>query len=177
MNTYNEFNEGNNAAKKMLFFLIPAILPLLLIFFIYANNPESQFLHSVLFYTKSLPAIISSNSPTLSKVMDAYVKTAPFMAFVIFLRTHSGLKMKNSNTASHTLLIYLLFSILYAVIIYVFLFTDTELTESVKLLKLMSTNELYLTFFYISLYSGIYVFSYLYLWFCIGTYKLYRERW
>lgn len=177
MNTYNEFNEGNKAAKKMLFFLLPAILPFLLILFIYINNPKSPLLHVVLCYTKNFPAIMSSNSPLLSKVMDTYVKTAPLMAFIMFLRTHGGLKLKNNNTPHQTLLIYVLFSILYAILIYVFLFKNTELTESSKLLKLMSKHDIYLTFFYISLYAGIYVFSYLYMWFCIGTYKFYRERW
>lgn len=160
----------------MLFFLLPITLPFLLTLFIYINNPESQFLRAVLYYTKNFPAITSANNPLLSKVMDVYLKTAPFMAFVIFLKTHRYLKLKSNNTEHKTLLIYLLFSILYAVMIYVFLFTETELTESAKLLKLMSKNDISLTFFYISLYAGIYVFSYLYMWFCIGTYKFYRER-
>ncbi|EDC8062304.1 colicin immunity protein, partial [Salmonella enterica subsp. enterica serovar Bareilly] len=42
--------------------------------------------------------------------------------------------------------------------------------------RLMSENDLFLLFFYISLYAGIYIFSYLYLWFCVGTFRAFKER-
>ncbi|MBJ2640121.1 colicin immunity protein Cui, partial [Salmonella enterica subsp. enterica serovar Typhimurium] len=53
--------------------------------------------------------------------------------------------------------------------------TDTELTLSSKTFVLMSKNDLFLSFFYITLYIGIYIFTYLYFWFLIGTYKLFTR--
>ncbi|EBW8699047.1 colicin immunity protein, partial [Salmonella enterica subsp. diarizonae serovar 16:z10:e,n,x,z15] len=72
--------------------------------------------------------------------------------------------------------LFLLFTIIEIIIAYVFLFTNTELTTSSKLFRLMSENDLFLLFFYISLYAGIYIFSYLYLWFCVGTFRAFKER-
>ncbi|ENA2179267.1 colicin immunity protein Cui, partial [Escherichia coli] len=60
--------------------------------------------------------------------------------------------------------------------IYAFLFADTELTSSAKMLKLMSVNIILLSFFYISLHSIIFIFSYLYFWFCIGSYRSFKEK-
>ncbi|WP_283571339.1 colicin immunity protein Cui [Escherichia coli] len=59
---------------------------------------------------------------------------------------------------------------------YAFLFADTELTSSAKMLKLMSVNIILLSFFYISLHSIIFTFSYLYFWFCIGSYRSFKEK-
>ncbi|HFO4632344.1 TPA: colicin immunity protein Cui, partial [Escherichia coli] len=55
-------------------------------------------------------------------------------------------------------------------------FADTELTSSAKMLKLMSVNIILLSFFYINLYSIIFIFSYLYFWFCIGSYRSFKEK-
>lgn len=176
MNKHNEFHEGNRIAKKMFCFLLVALLPFLLIVAIYVINPTSGILNDVALKTIELPAIYSAKSPLLSKVMDVYVKTSPFVAFALFLLTYKKLRLKENKSAYEIIVVHVLFTIFYALFVYVFLFTDTELTTSAKLLKVMSTNDFYLTFFYVSLYAGIYVFSYLYMWFCIGTYRVFKER-
>lgn len=176
MNKRNEFYEGNIIAKKMFCVLLTALLPFLLIFAIYVINPTSVILNDVALRTIELPAIYSSKSPLLSKVMDLYVKTSPFVSFAFFLLTYKKLRLKENKSLYEILVVYVLFTIFYALFIYVFLLTNTELTTSAKLLKLMSTNDFYLTFFYVSLYAGVYIFSYIYLWFCIGAYRALKER-
>jgi hypothetical protein len=176
MSKYNELNEGNRIAKKMFAFLVAALLPFLCIVAIYVINPASGILNDVALKTIELPAIYSSKSPLLSKVMDVYVKTAPFVAFALFIFTYKTLRLKGNNPVYKVLALHVFFTIFYMLFVYVFLFTNTELTTSSKLLKLMSKNEISLTFFYVSLYAGVYVFSYLYMWFCIGTYRALKER-
>lgn len=176
MKAYNEVDEGNKVAKKMFCFLLIALLPFLLIIIAYVINPTSAILNDVALRTIELPAISSLKNPLLSKVMDVYVKTSPFVAFSLFLLTYKKLRLKENKSVYEILALHMLFTIFYVLFIYVFLFTNTELTTSVKLLKIMSTNDFYLIFFYVSLYSGIYVFSYLYMWFCTGTYRVFKER-
>lgn len=160
----------------MLCFLLISLIPLLMIFSVYLNNPNSSFLNSISVVTRNLPAIISANNPILSKSMDTYTKTAPLLALFIFFRTCKTLKLKNSKSQWEAFGILIAFTAFYTIMIYLFLFTDTELTTSGKLLNLLSTNDLFLCFFYVSLYCGIYIFSYLYFWFIIGTYNLFKER-
>lgn len=177
MKIYNEIDEGNKIAKKMLYFLLFAILPFLGIFFLYINDPEAPILNAIAASTSNLPAVLSFNNPLLSKVMDVYTKTSPLFAFVLFMVSYKNLSLKKESSACKALVILVLFTVFYAILIYSFLFTNTELTKSAKLLKLMSINDFYLAFFYVSLYSGIYIFSYLYMWFCIGTFRVVKERW
>lgn len=177
MSENNEFDEGNKAARKMLYCLLFALLPFLLIVLIYIQHQTSGIFNDIAFKTIELPAIHSSKSPVLSRVMDLYVKTSPALAFIAFLITRKHLRLKKGKSFSQAITVHVLFTFLYALLIYVFLFTNTELTTSAKLLAFMSKNDFYLTFFYVSLYSGIYIFSYLYMWFCIGTYRLFKERW
>ncbi|EKF0883672.1 colicin immunity protein [Salmonella enterica subsp. enterica] len=176
MKTHNEIDEGNKIAKKMFYFLLISILPMLLIIATYIYNPTSGMLKYIELKASDLPSIYSLKNSILSKTLSTYVKTAPFVAFILFLTSHKNLRLKKDSSVHKALTIQVLFSIFYAILIYTFLLTNTELTKSAKLLKLMSTNDFYLSFFYISLYSGIYVFSYLYMWFFIGTYRILKER-
>lgn len=177
MKTHNEIDEGNKIAKKMFYFLFIAILPIFLIIAMYIYNPTSNILKYVELRASDLPAIYSLKNPILSKTLSVYVKTAPFVAFILFLISHKNLRLKKDSSAPKALITQILFSIFYATLIYTFLLTNTELTKSARLLKLMSINDFYLSFFYISLYAGIYVFSYLYMWFFIGTCRILKERW
>lgn len=176
MKTYNEIDEGNKIAKKMFYILLIAILPILLIIAMYLYNPTSNILNYIELRGSNLPAIYSVKNLLLSKALSFYVKTSPFTATFLFLNTYKNLRLKRDKPAWHLLRINVLFTLFYAILIYLFLCTDTELTNSAKLLKLMSANNIFLSFFYISLYSIIFMFTYLYLWFCIGTYRAFKER-
>lgn len=161
----------------MFCFLLAALLPFLLIIVIYVINPTSDILNDIALKTIEFPAIYSSKSPLLSKVMDVYVKTSPFVAIFLFLNTYKSLRLKREKSEWYLLRVSFLFTFFYAILIYLFLCTDTELTSSAKMLKLMSVNDFFLSFFYISLYSIVFMFTYLYLWFCIGTFRAFKERW
>ncbi|WP_391529973.1 colicin immunity protein Cui [Enterobacter cloacae] len=58
-----------------------------------------------------------------------------------------------------------------------FLFCNIELTTSGRLLRIMSSNIILLSIFYMTLYSGIYILLYMLFWFSIGVFKILKERW
>ncbi|EIO6641959.1 colicin immunity protein Cui, partial [Escherichia coli] len=92
-----------------------------------------------------LPAIYSQNTPVFSKTLSLYVKTAPFTAILLFLNTCKNLRLKNDKSPWQLLKINIFFTFFYAILIYAFLFADTELTSSAKMLKLMSVNIILLS--------------------------------
>lgn len=176
MDIRNEVDNGAQVAKVMFLVLFVALLPFFFIIGVYVQDPTSIMLNNVASITRHLPAIYSFKSPLLSKVMDVYVKTSPFVAFVLFLITHKKLRLKKDKSKWYLLRIYLLFSLFYMILMYSFLLTNKELTHSARLIKFMSTNDIFLSFFYISLYCVIFLFTYLYLWFFIGTFRAFKER-
>jgi len=179
MNAYNEIEEANKSALKMFYVLLFALVPLLFIVIIYLVDPQSNVLKAISYNTRSLPAIMSSNSPLLSKSMDVYVKTSPFFALFACCLTFKWIKLKSDKadkSAWQLLMLFVLFTLFYASLIYSFLFKNKELITSAKLLKLMSTNDITLSFFYVTLYAGIYMFSCLYLWIGIGICRAIKER-
>lgn len=84
MKVSEKFEEGNRAAKKMLYTLFVLIVPILIFSGLYIKNPSSHFFYAIYDSTKNLPAILSQNNLLLSKSMDIYTKTAPLMAFLFF---------------------------------------------------------------------------------------------
>ncbi|WP_391529974.1 colicin immunity protein Cui [Enterobacter cloacae] len=73
------------------------MLPFLWIFFTYVNNPESTTLNVIAASTSDLPAVSSANNPLLSKVMDAYTKTAPLFAFILFISSIKGMHIRSDK--------------------------------------------------------------------------------
>ncbi|OON37139.1 hypothetical protein BTJ39_20675 [Izhakiella australiensis] len=69
--------------------------------------------------------------------------------------------IKNNKSTYFIIRLFLLYSILCLVIVYTFLFCNHELTTSGRLLRFISKNDYFLTFFYIGLYAG-FIFLYLY---------------
>ncbi|EEQ2361588.1 colicin immunity protein Cui [Escherichia coli] len=176
INKHHQTDKGNKIATKMFYFLIISLIPMFSIIIIYIHNPTSNILNYIALRANDLPAIYSQNTPVFSKTLSLYVKTAPFTAILLFLNTCKNLRLKNDKSPWQLLKINILFTFFYAILIYAFLFTDTELTSSAKMLKLMSVNIILLSFFYISLHSIIFIFSYLYFWFCIGSYRSFKEK-
>ena len=177
MKTYNNTDEGNKVAKKMLYFLLFAILPFLWIFFTYINNPESTTLNVIASSTSNLPAVLSANNPLLSKVMDVYTKTAPLFAFILFLSSVKGMHIRSDKKTTVLLTNLILYCVFCLIFTYVFLFCNIELTTSGRLLRIMSSNVVTLSIFYITLYSGIYILLSMLFWFSIGVCKILKERW
>lgn len=160
----------------MLCSMLILLIPLLMLFSIYLSNANSPFLNAISVISSNLPAITSADNDILSKVMDTYLKTSPLFALLFFFLSYKELRLKGGISKLKAVILLTSFTFFYTILICSFLLSNIELTTSKKLLKLASKNDFLLCFFYMSLYCGIYVFSYLYLWFGIGTYKLFKER-
>nr|ULG19923.1 hypothetical protein 49p1_00223 [Yersinia frederiksenii] len=102
----------------MLYILVIAIIPLLVILCLYLNNPESPTLNAIATGTSGLPAVLSTKNPLLSKVMDVYCKTAPLFAFILFLISRNNLKLKNEKDFFYALRTLFLFTAFYIIFIY-----------------------------------------------------------
>ncbi|HHP3384538.1 TPA: colicin immunity protein Cui [Salmonella enterica subsp. enterica serovar Muenchen] len=156
--------------------LLLGITPILILFYCYLKNPDTYFFHTILTYTDSFPEITSSKNPTISKIISLYIKTAPFIAFISFLKIYKDVSIRKDNSTVKLLTSLILYIIFYTTTIFLFLFHNHELTTSGKLLRIMSQNDYFLLFFFISLYASIYILSFMLLWFLVGSYKVIKER-
>lgn len=175
MQSYNLI-EANETGKRMLYFLVIGIIPLLMIFIFHVTSPESLVLNAIANSTSNLPVIFSAKSLLLSKVMAAYTKTAPLLAIIFFLSSFRMMDIRKDRTTIVLVKSLILYYILYFIFIYVSLFRNHEITTSGRLLRFISQNDYLLTLFYGTLYSGIYIFTVLLFWFSIGVYKALKER-
>lgn len=173
----HERDAKNRKANHLLsLFLIIGVMPLLCIFVLYYQNPDYSLLNKIAISTENLPGITSSYNPVMTKVMDVYCKTAPFLALILFFLTFKARTLiKNFNR--HALIRSCLLSpFFYAATIYLFLFRSLELTTAGRPIRFMSTNDLTLLLFYIILYSVIFFITYGTLFTPVIAFKLLKER-
>ncbi|EBU8550910.1 colicin immunity protein [Salmonella enterica] len=170
----NDKKESEKKISTMLcYYLLLCLLPFIMIIGTYIHNPSSDTLNNAAMAIGNIPGFHSLKNPILSKLLNAYVHTAPLTAMILFIFTHKEMKLKNNTSTFNALKALFSFTLFNFIIIYCFLFKHTELTNSGRILKAMSLNDFSLSFFYISLYLIIFIFSYFYLWACIGTYRVF----
>lgn len=173
----HERDANNRKANHLLYlFLIIGVMPLLCIFVLYYKNPDYSLLNKIAISTENLPGITSSYNSVMTKVMDVYCKTAPFLALILFSLTFK-IRTLIKNFNRHVLIrACLLTPFFYAATIYLFLFRSLELTTAGRPVRFMSTNDLTLLLFYISLYSVILLITYGTLFTPVIAFKLLKER-
>lgn len=162
--------------KNMIIILIITIMPLVVAFVVYLNNPDSPLLKSVSVATSSFPVQLSSNNPLLSSVMSAWCKTAPFWGVVLFLVSFKHIQIKGGQSAGTMLKGLAQFSLLYFPITYMLLFYSTEFSESGKLLRLMSQNDFSLAFLFMTIYTLCYIYTAYYLLFLAAVCKTLNQN-
>lgn len=176
MHIKDNIQKVDETTKKVLYVLMIAIIPLLVILILYLSNHDSAFLKVISDRTERFPAVLSARNLLMSKVMDVYCKTAPLCALITFLSFRRIPYLKKSSSFIGKVKGFFLLNILFFIIYYVLFFCNHELTTSGKLLKLMSFNDYLLTFFYIILYAIFFFFFFFYLWVVIDIKRCYRER-
>lgn len=154
----HEIRKENNNNKLFFILSLIAITPLAMIFIIYNNNPNSTILHYIVNSSTNLPAITSAKNPLMSRAMSDYCKTAPLFSFVFFLFFMKKLTPP-SIEKTKAIKVSICSSIFFLVSNFTFLCINKELTTSAKLLKLVSTNDFLLLFFYSSLYISLSTFT------------------
>ncbi|MCU6676973.1 colicin immunity protein [Leclercia tamurae] len=172
----SQIDKENLLGKRMILTLLPAISPFIIILLIYFNNPESDLISAMASWGSELPAVTSAKNPLLSKAMDLYTKTAPFVAALFFMTSFKLMSIKKDHSNTKLIGTLLLYYVFYFCITYPFLFCNQELTTSGRLLRLMSENDIFLTFFYSSLYAGLFVLTVMVFWFTIGVCNALKER-
>lgn len=167
----------NRKANNLLYlFMIIGVMPLLCILTVYYTNPENLLLHTIATSTENIPSITSSYNPLMTKVMDIYCKTAPFLALILFaatFKTRKLIKKINRNTVLRSCL---LSPFVYASLLYLLCFQNFELTTAGRPVRLMSTNDITLLMFYIGLYLIIFFTSYFTLFTPVTAFKLLKGR-
>lgn len=155
----NKSREKNGSNNKILFIIsMIAAIPLLIILIIYTNNPDSIFLHYIVNSSANLPGITSAKNPLMSRAMSDYCKTAPLFSLMVFLFSMKKLTIPSIGKTK-AIKVSICSSILFLVSNFTFLCINKELTTSVKLLKLASTNDFSLFLFYSSLYISLSMFT------------------
>lgn len=176
MKSVNNQRTDNKAAKKMFYILIIGIIPLLLIFFIYMNNQNSDILNYINIISGEFPELSSANSPLLSSVMSFYVKTAPLYGVVFFIRSYKFLKLDKSSSPIKLMVTFLIFSFFYIVILFFLLAYNIELTESGRLFRFLSGGDYLLTIFFISVFYTCYTLTCYYLSFIYAIYMILKIK-
>lgn len=173
----HSIDTGNRKANNLFYlFLIIGIMPLLCIFALYYQNPDNLLLNNTAISTKNIPSITSIYNPVMTKVMDVYCKTAPFLAAILYILTFKIRKPIKNTDRNAVLRSCLLSPLVYATIIYLFCFRNLELTTAGRPVRLMATNDATLLFFYIGLYSIIFFTTYITLFTPLTAFKLLKKR-
>lgn len=143
---------NSNIAKRMYIFSFITASPLLLFLAIYMHNPQSFLLNDIPTIINNVPTLHSVNNILLSSVMSAYCKTAPAWALILVIFSYKELHLKTDKSISLLTRTLVLFTVLYLGIVTLLLFHNAELTESGRLLRMMSANDYLLTLLFLIIF-------------------------
>lgn len=174
----NEYSikKNNRKANNVLYlFMVVGVIPLLCILAIYYKTPDDPLLQIIAARTKGIPSITSSYNPLMTKVMDIYCKTAPFLAFILFITTFKTRKLTKQLDKKNLTKACILSPLFYTITIYLFYFRSFDLMASGRA-RLMADNNINLFILYSMLYISIFSMAYAFFYFPIIAYKLFKER-
>lgn len=161
MTDKHSIKADNKKANQLLYlFMAIGIMPLLCILAIYYQNIDTPLLNEIANSTEKLPSITSSYNPLMTKVMDIYCKTAPFLALALYITTFNTRKLIDNIDKKTVLKSSLLSPFVCAVFLYLLCFRNLELTTAGMPIRLMANSDITLLLFYIGLYLIIFFTSY-----------------
>lgn len=169
--------ESGIAERKLFMTLAVGLCPLFLLFCYFKLNPTAQLFELGVEITKIHPINISSDNILLSSVLGLYCKLALFFAFYFVIKYRSHLRLKLSGVGLYSIIVrFFLFSIVYAIYIYMFIFCSLDVSHGNRLLKFLSSNDYFLFVYYVITFTGIYLFTSLFLWFLVRFPSEYAAR-
>lgn len=166
----------NIAAKRMYYIFLVGIIPLILIFLLYAHNQESDSLTYLYALSGKVPELISANNPLLSSIMSFYVKIAPLFGFLFFLVSRRKLNLKTTFSFTKGILAFMLFTVFYIAIVYYLLVCNVDLTESGRFLRLLSGNDYLLTVFFVSVFYVCYILTCYYISYVYAVFLIFNLK-
>lgn len=168
--------KNNKVSRRMLVFMAFSAIPILFIFALYQDDPHSPLLQEIASFGADWPALMSAKNPLMSKVMDIYCKTAPIFALLFVLPPCNWVTLKTEASLRVLIKTTLLSGSLYFILVYVFLFCNIELTTKRDILKIIAKNDYFLTAFYASIFSGIFLFTITFIWISFALFRETRNR-
>lgn len=166
----------NRKANNLLYlFMVIGVIPLLCILVVYYTNPDNMLLHTIATSTENIPSITSSYNPLMTKVMDIYCKTAPFLALTLFITTIKTRKLARKLDKKNLVRACVLSPLFYVAVIYLLYFRNFDLMASGRA-RLIADSNITLFIFYSMLYLSIFFITYAFFYFPIIAYRLFKER-
>lgn len=162
---------NSNITKRMYIFLIITASPLLILLAIDLYDTESYLLYNLTSISNSLSTLHSVTNLPMSSIMSAYCKTAPVWAFIFVLFSYKKLHLKTDHPKLLLTKTLILFSILYFGVVSLLAFNNVELSESGRLMRVMSANNYLLTLLFIAIFSVVFIFTTYYVFFIYAFYK------
>lgn len=155
------YKDKNKKANEILYaFSIIGIIPLMAILMLRINNPYSQVLYYLYNKVAFLPSITSLHDPVMTTLMSNYNKTAPVMGILVFLCTYKTREIIKPVTRKLVVQSCFWGPVFYAILIYITLFYNLELTTAGGFFKLLSHNVITLFILYCSIYFTVLTMTY-----------------
>lgn len=169
--------EGSFASRKLFKVLAVGLCPLFLLFCYFKLNPTSQLFELGVEIAKIHPVNISSDNMLLSPALGLYCKLALLFAVYFVIKYKNHLKLKLSGVGLYSIIVrFVLFSIVYAIYIYMFIFCSLDVSHGNRLLKFLSSNDYLLFIYYVMIFTLLYFFTSLFLWFLVRFPSEYKTR-
>lgn len=169
--------ESGIAERKLFLTLAVGLCPLFLLFCYFKLNPTSQLFELGVEIAKIHPVNISSDNMLLSSVLGLYCKLALLFSVYFVIKYKNHLKLKLSGVGLHSIIVrFVLFSIVYAIYIYMFIFCSLDVSHGNRLLKFISSNDYFLFIYYVITFTGLYLFTSIFLWFLVRFPSEYKTR-
>jgi len=176
MERFKNMHSSKTEEKKIIFSLILALVPLVALLLCKLLNSDAELLQFIYDKTVGMPAVTSSESILLSKAMDVYCKTAPFMAVIVFVLFLESKSLIRKVDAKQLVKGFVSCCILLSCAVYFFMFSSVDLYHSKRFLSLFSYSDYSLTIFYVSLYAIFYLFTLAFLFFLVRIAEMIKER-
>lgn len=170
-------NDNMYAWKKCLLIALIGLAPLIVIFFIFKISPDKEIFNKLLETTKDINVNTSSNNILLSKPLGIYTRFAFLFSVFFVFKYHNEIKFKKGVVGFKTVIVRLIpFSIVYFIYMYGIAFSNTDVADGNKFLKLISSNDYLLLSYYIVSFTGVYVFSLIFILLLIKIPSIYKEK-
>lgn len=170
---YNNYKHEN---RKVFLILLAGVIPLLIILLSYPLLTDNYFIREIYENTQSIPVIISSFNPVMTKLMALYCKSAPLLALIAFLLVFRRIKLKKITNRRKLIRSCVLGPFVYTFFAYFSLWHNLDLTIAGRPVRYLSQNDLTLFIFYACLYYALFLITYGIYYLPLAAYKLHKER-
>lgn len=170
-------NDDMYAWRKCLLIVFLGLIPLILIFFVFKTSPNNEIFKKLLEVTKEINVNTSSNNILLSKPLGIYTRLSFLFSVFFIIKYHKKINFKKGVVEFRTVMIrFVPFSIIYFIYTYGIAFSNMDIANGNRFLKIISSNDYLLLSYYIISFVGLYVFSVIFMLILIKLPSLYKRK-